>query len=153
MSENQFVPLPTVESGLSNPSLKPLQRKKTAQQMVSAVVNAPARFAKQEMDRVNVNIGNVKANRFNRWKQEELVDLLISQNIELRSEETIPISTLRELVEELYTGRPMPVPIPPYTDKEFEEATRAAQRLQNIWIKRQALRRWQKSQEELLSQK
>lgn len=99
----------------------------------------------------NRGIGELTASRFKRWKHEELVDLLISQNIELRGEEYIPISNLRALADELYANKPEPQKLPPTTDEDYDKMTRAALLVQNHWIKLQAARRMRKQEEEKLS--
>lgn len=108
------------------------------------VYRAAGSFVHNQMERNN--IGNLGASRFKRWKQEELIDLLISQNVELRGEEFIPISTLRGLCDNLYPEDvPMPNKIPELTDDEYERYNKAARVIQNCWIAVEALRRLQAS--------
>lgn len=129
-----------------------LQRAQTVTEMIQETAVAAEHLVVQEMDRVSHNIGDVKPSRFNKWKREELVLLLISQNIELRGEDTIPIATLRGLVEELYVGKPMPRPPRLRSEEELERCNQAALMVQNRWIENAAIRRWKKSQDEALSQ-
>lgn len=96
-------------------------------------------------------IGDLAESRFKRWKQEELIDLLISQNIELRNEEYIPISALRGLADNLYQGKPEPQKLPPMTDDEYDRTTRAALLVQNYWIIRQEAHRRQRILDEQAS--
>eukprot|EP01006_Ploeotia_vitrea_P033229 TRINITY_DN65344_c0_g1_i1.p1 TRINITY_DN65344_c0_g1~~TRINITY_DN65344_c0_g1_i1.p1 ORF type:complete len:1271 (-),score=14.60 TRINITY_DN65344_c0_g1_i1:160-3972(-) len=95
------------------------------------------------------NIGDLRASRFKRWKHEELVDLLISQGVELRGEEFIPISTLRGLCDNMYPAHiQMPQKVPELTDEEYEKYSAAALLIQNRFIARQALRRYHSQLEE-----
>jgi hypothetical protein len=56
--------------------------------------------------------------RFRKWEREELVDMLVYNDVELFSEHLIPTVTLRDQVEMLFEGYPMPEKVPPLTVRE-----------------------------------
>lgn len=149
--KDDFIPERTIvdKSFASN---KALTGAKSIAKLIPRARDAGIQYAMNEMDRASANIGDIHASRFQKWKKSELIDLLISQDVELREEPYIPFSVLRDLCDELYKDKPMPLVIPAYTEEEYKKANAAAYLVQNRWIEKQAIQRWQRLHEEQLSE-
>lgn len=79
--------------------------------------------------------------KFHSWHRQQLIYLLISNKIELRAEATIPTSSLRELAEELYKGKPTPPKPAPLTKDQLAALEHAALLLQSRWVEKLEQRR------------
>eukprot|EP01035_Chromulina_nebulosa_P019170 gene19170-25015_t len=85
----------------------------------------------------NITLDSTRASsRFSTWTRYQVIQILIKENIELRGESFIPFLSLRELVDQLYEGYPMPSrPIPPNLE-ELARNEYYVSKVQNVWINR-----------------
>ena len=88
-------------------------------------------------------MGGMSQSRFKRWTRTELVDLLITNDIELRDESNIAHVSLRDLCEALYEGLPMPEKVPPLSPEHIHLMDKYARIIQNSYIERLYRRRVQ----------
>jgi hypothetical protein len=79
--------------------------------------------------------------KFQSWNRQQLIDLLILNNIELRAEATIPTSSLRELAEEFFKDKPTPVKPVPMTKDELTILEHYVLIVQNRWVEKLEERR------------
>ncbi len=74
------------------------------------------------------------ASPFQNWNRQQLVDILIRNGIELRAETTIPTSSLRELADEFFKGKPIPKKPLPMTFEELAKLEHCVLKVQNAWV-------------------
>lgn len=81
------------------------------------------------------------ASRFEKWKSEELILLLIRDGVELRNEASIPHSSLVSLADSYYLEKDMPEKLPPYSPLDIERIDNVIRKIQNKFIELCASRR------------
>jgi len=80
------------------------------------------------------HISDLERSRFLNWSKAEIVELLVAQGIELRNEESLDLLPLRDLADNLFTGRNMPPKPDLPTVHILVLANVMARRIQTKWI-------------------
>eukprot|EP01036_Dinobryon_divergens_P028342 gene28342-37274_t len=89
------------------------------------------------------HMNEMERSRFAGWSKAELCELLISEKIELRNEGILEVLPLRDLADNLFTGRSMPQKPHVFNRVDIVFANIMARRIQNSWIAYISLKRIQ----------
>ena len=83
----------------------------------------------------------LSTSKFSTWTREEMILLLVRLGIEVRGEELIHSTVLRDMCEQVFEGgETPPKPAPLLTESNFKAAERAVYCVQRLWIERRRLR-------------
>lgn len=109
------------------------------------------RKSRKVKDLVNSTIANLGASRFEKWKNEELVLLLVKNGVEVRNELDQAHSSLVAMADQFFHSIDMPDKPTPYTKFDLERIDPIVRRIQEFFINRSAQRREAVERETLMA--